>query len=170
MTWLISISTVPVAVSFYPASLTGIFSQTLETTARTAVFGSSSVAMNKSTPFSLVWPDLKRDKFRNKLPARNKLLSASKRIKSSSFQTLAKKNILRELNLWQTLKHSLSRKSRPITAKEYLEKCQQTKCRLNLQLAFAELEAVADFGNSNATVRFVSPIISLEVNRLLKAK
>jgi hypothetical protein len=35
---------------------------------------------------------------------------------------------------------------------------------------FAELEAVADFGNSNATVRLLSPIISSEVNRLLKAK
>ena len=35
---------------------------------------------------------------------------------------------------------------------------------------FAELEAVADFGNSNTTVRLLSPIISSEVNRLLKAK
>lgn len=31
----------------------------------------------------------------------------------------------------------------------------------------AELEAVADFGNSNATVRLLSPIVSSEVNRLL---
>ena len=34
----------------------------------------------------------------------------------------------------------------------------------------AELEAVADFGNSNATVRLFSPILSSEVNRLLKVK
>jgi hypothetical protein len=34
----------------------------------------------------------------------------------------------------------------------------------------AELEAVADFGNSNATVRLFSPILLSEVNRLLKAK
>jgi hypothetical protein len=34
----------------------------------------------------------------------------------------------------------------------------------------AELEAVVDFGASNATVRLLSPIISPEVNRLLKAK
>jgi hypothetical protein len=32
---------------------------------------------------------------------------------------------------------------------------------------FAKLEAVADFGNSNATVRLVSPILSSEVSRLL---
>ena len=31
----------------------------------------------------------------------------------------------------------------------------------------AELEAVADFGNGNAAVRLLSPIISSEVNRLL---
>jgi hypothetical protein len=34
----------------------------------------------------------------------------------------------------------------------------------------AELEAVADFGNSNATVRLLSPIISSEVIRLLENK
>jgi hypothetical protein len=31
----------------------------------------------------------------------------------------------------------------------------------------AELEAVADFGNSNTTVRLLSPILSSEVSRLL---
>jgi hypothetical protein len=35
---------------------------------------------------------------------------------------------------------------------------------------FAELEAVADFGNSNATVRLLSPILSSEVSRLLGNK
>jgi hypothetical protein len=34
----------------------------------------------------------------------------------------------------------------------------------------AELEAVADFGNSNATVRLLSPILSPEVSRLLGNK
>ena len=34
----------------------------------------------------------------------------------------------------------------------------------------AELEAVADFGNSNTTVRLISPILSSEVNRLLGNK
>ncbi|MGB7747563.1 MAG: hypothetical protein WBN75_09780 [Verrucomicrobiia bacterium] len=34
----------------------------------------------------------------------------------------------------------------------------------------AELEAVADFGNSNTTVRLLSPIISSDVKRLLKTK
>jgi hypothetical protein len=35
---------------------------------------------------------------------------------------------------------------------------------------FAELEAVADFGNSNTTVRLLSPILSSEVVRLLASK
>jgi hypothetical protein len=35
---------------------------------------------------------------------------------------------------------------------------------------FAELEAVADFGTSNATVRLVSPILLSDVNRLLVGK
>ena len=35
---------------------------------------------------------------------------------------------------------------------------------------FAELEAVADFGNSNTTVRLLSPILSSEVVRLLANK
>jgi len=33
---------------------------------------------------------------------------------------------------------------------------------------FAELEAVANFGNSNVTTRLVSPILSSDINRLLK--
>ena len=37
-------------------------------------------------------------------------------------------------------------------------------------MPFAELEAVVDFGNSNATVRLLSPILSSEVIRLLKSK
>jgi hypothetical protein len=36
-----------------------------------------------------------------------------------------------------------------------------------LAASFAELEAVADFGNSNATVRLLSPILSSETSRLL---
>lgn len=40
----------------------------------------------------------------------------------------------------------------------------------NFATPFAELEAVADFGNSNASVRLLSPIIVSEVNRLLKTK
>jgi hypothetical protein len=35
-------------------------------------------------------------------------------------------------------------------------------------LPIAELETIADFGNSNATVRLLSPILSSEVSRLLK--
>lgn len=35
---------------------------------------------------------------------------------------------------------------------------------------FAELEAVADFGNSNATVKLLSPILSSETSRLLETK
>jgi hypothetical protein len=34
----------------------------------------------------------------------------------------------------------------------------------------AELEAVADFGNSNATVKLLSPILSSETSRLLETK
>ena len=37
----------------------------------------------------------------------------------------------------------------------------------NIVAPIAELEAVADFGNSNVTVRLLSPIISSEVNRSL---
>jgi hypothetical protein len=34
----------------------------------------------------------------------------------------------------------------------------------------AALEAVADYGTSNATLRLVSPLLASEVNRLLKGK
>ena len=34
----------------------------------------------------------------------------------------------------------------------------------------AEVEATADFGTSNATVRLYSPIINADINRLLAGK
>ena len=37
-------------------------------------------------------------------------------------------------------------------------------------IPFAELEAIADFGASNATVRLMSPILSSEVKRLVESK
>jgi hypothetical protein len=37
-------------------------------------------------------------------------------------------------------------------------------------MPLAEMEAIVDFGYSNANVRLVSPIISSDVNRLLKAR
>jgi hypothetical protein len=42
--------------------------------------------------------------------------------------------------------------------------------RPKVVLPISELEAIADFGNSNVTVRLFSPIISSEVSRLLKIK
>jgi hypothetical protein len=40
----------------------------------------------------------------------------------------------------------------------------------NFAMPFAELEAVADFGTSNATLRLLSPILSSDVKRLLGSK
>jgi hypothetical protein len=37
-------------------------------------------------------------------------------------------------------------------------------------MPLAEMEAIVDFGNSNANIRLVSPIISSDVNRLLNAR
>jgi hypothetical protein len=42
--------------------------------------------------------------------------------------------------------------------------------RLKLVLPVAELEAVAEFGNSNSTLRLYSPILSSEAHRLLGSK
>jgi hypothetical protein len=41
---------------------------------------------------------------------------------------------------------------------------------LSIVLPIAQLDAVADFGDSNAAVRLLSPIISSEVTRLLSKK
>ena len=40
----------------------------------------------------------------------------------------------------------------------------------NFAMPFAELEAVADFGTSNATLRLLSPILASDVKRLLGDK
>ena len=48
-----------------------------------------------------------------------------------------------------------------------MEKRRQMANRLKSSFRLLKIEAIADFGNSNATVQLLSPILSSEASRLL---
>ena len=58
----------------------------------------------------------------------------------------------------------------PVYGEGILGEAQTNNAPCTFAIPFVELEAVADFGASNAAVRLVAPILSSEVKRLLKSK
>jgi hypothetical protein len=117
--------------------------------------------------FSLVWPDLKRDEFQQTAS----LSQITACIRAYKTMLLPRGN---EPNYLARVKHLAKAEKLTITKiTPYYREGVYGDMAENSELPetiapFAELEAVADFGNSNAVVRLFSPILSSEVNRLLK--
>jgi hypothetical protein len=65
---------------------------------------------------------------------------------------------------WSSVKNIVITKATPYY---YSEAYDENDKPQNVACPFVEMEAVADFGNSNTTVRLMSPILSSEVSRLL---
>ena len=118
--------------------------------------------------FSLVWPDLKRDEFLQ--TASPQQIIACIR----AFKTLMPPNH-QETDYFQRLKSFANAKKLTVTkiTPYYMEGFYGTTptndAPSQIIAPFAELEAVADFGNSNATVKLLAPILSSETSRLSKA-
>ncbi len=118
--------------------------------------------------FSLVWPDLKRDEFLQ--TASPQQIIACIR----AFKTLMPPNH-QETDYFQRLKSFTNAKKLTVTkiTPYYMEGFYGTTptndAPPQIIAPFAELEAVADFGNSNATVKLLAPILSSETSRLSKA-
>lgn len=119
--------------------------------------------------FSLVWPELQHDKFQPTASAQQ-IIACIRAFKTMSLP------VHEETDYFARLKNFSKAKKLTITkiTPYYMEGIyggMPTNDELSKFIApFAELEAVADFGNSNATVRLLSPILSSEVSRLLRAK
>jgi hypothetical protein len=119
--------------------------------------------------FSLVWPDLKRDKFQETASPQQIIAC----IEARKIIVIPNANEEKYFERVKALANAKIFTITKITA-NYTEgvmgEVPTNDAPSEFITPFAELEAVADFGNSNATVRLVSPIISSEANRLLKAK
>jgi hypothetical protein len=119
--------------------------------------------------FSLVWPDLKRDKFQ-KTASPQQIIVCIEAHKIIVLPNAGEEKYFERVKSLANAKTFTVTKITPNYGEGVFGEVPTNDVPPEFATPFAELEAVADFGNSNATVRFVSPIISSEVNRLLRAK
>lgn len=128
-------------------------------------FGSSG----KIQVFSLNWPNLKR--FENQQAASpQQIIACIKAQKTIVIPNANEETYFQRIRTLANAKKFIVTKITPYYSEGRFGETPTNDLPSEIIEPIAELEAVADFGNSNATVRLLSPIISSEVNRLLKAK
>lgn len=116
--------------------------------------------------FSLVWPDLKRSELQQ--TASPQQIIACIR----AFKTMSPPNG-NEANYFGRIKNLAKAKKLTITkiTPYYIEgtygEAPTNDDSPKIVMPIAQLEAVADFGNSNAAVKLLAPILSSEANKLL---
>ena len=119
--------------------------------------------------FSLVWPDLKRDKFQQTVSPQQ-IIACIEAHKIIVLPNVGEEKYFERVKSLANAKTFTITKITPSYSEGVMGEAPTNDAPSEFITPFAELEAIADFGNSNATVRLVSPIISSEVNRLLRAK
>ena len=119
--------------------------------------------------FSLVWPNLERDK--DSLTASPlQIINCIRAQKTIVLPNPDEETYFQRITTLANAKTFTITKITPYYGEGIFGEVPTNDGPPEFIVPFAELEAVADFGNSNATVRLVSPIISSEVSRLLGNK
>jgi hypothetical protein len=128
-------------------------------------FGSSE----KIQVFSLNWPNLKR--FENQQAASlQQIIACIKAQKTIVLPNPNEETYFQRIKTLATAKKFIITKITPYYSEGRFGETPTNDLPSEIIEPIAELEAVADFGSSNITVRLLSPIISSEAARLLKAK
>ena len=116
--------------------------------------------------FSLAWPELVREKSSRTLNAAE-IISCIRAHKAIVLPAPDEEDYFARLKTLATAKKLTITKIIPYYGEGIIGEVPTNDLPPEFVTPFAELEAVADFGNSNAVVQLVSPILSSEVNRLL---
>jgi len=116
--------------------------------------------------FSLAWPELVRDKSSRTLNAAE-IIHCIRAHKAIVLPDPDEEDYFARLKTLAGAKKLTITKITPYYGEGIIGEVPTNDLPPEFVTPFAELEAVADFGNSNAAVRLVSPILSSEVSRLL---
>jgi len=120
--------------------------------------------------FSLVWLDLKRSELQS-VASPQQIIACIRVFKTMSLPNGNETNYFERLKSLAKAKKLTITKIMPCYDGEGVYGETPPNDEPSPTIApFAKLEAIADFGNSNVVVQLLSPIISSDVNRLLKAK
>jgi len=116
--------------------------------------------------FSLVWPNLETNQL-HKTASPQQIITCLRAHKIIVIPNPDEETYFQRLEALANAKKFTITKIMPCYGEGVFGKAPTNDVPSEFITPFAELEAVADFGNSNATVRLVSPILSSEVTRLL---
>jgi hypothetical protein len=119
--------------------------------------------------FSLVWPDLKQTELQQ-IATPQQIIACIKAQKTIVIPNRNEETYFQRIKTLATAKKFIIKKITPYYMEGRFGETPTNDMPPEIIEPIADLEAVADFGGSNLTVRLISPIISSEVNRLINAK
>jgi hypothetical protein len=119
--------------------------------------------------FSLVWPDLERSELQQ-IASPQQIIACIRTQKIIVIPNANEETYFQRIKKLATAKKFIITKITPYYIEGRLGETPTNDSPPEIIEPIAELEAVADFGSSNAFVRLLSPIVSSEASRLLKAK
>jgi hypothetical protein len=116
--------------------------------------------------FSLVWPNLENDQ-NSPTASPQQIIASIRAHKIIVIPNADEENYFQRVESLANAKTFTITKITPYYGEGVFGEMPTNDVPPEFLTPFAELEAVADFGNNNATVRILSPILSSEVSRLL---
>jgi hypothetical protein len=119
--------------------------------------------------FSLCWSDLVRNKS-EQTASQRQIITGIRAHKAIVLPDPDEADFFARLKILADAKKLTITKITPYYGEGMFGEVPTNGVHCEFVMPFAELEAVADFGSSNMAVRLVSPILSSEVNRLLKSQ
>jgi len=119
--------------------------------------------------FSLVWPDLKRDEFQP-TASPQQIINCIRAQKTIVLPNAGEETYFQRIKVLANAKTFTITKITPYYREAIFGEVPTNEVPPEFVTPLAELEAVADFGNSNATVKLLSPILSSETSRLLETQ
>jgi hypothetical protein len=119
--------------------------------------------------FSMVWPDLKRSELQQ-IATPQQIIACIKAQKTIVIPNVNEETYFQRIKTLATAKKFIVTKITPYYIEGRFGETPTNDTPPEIVEPIADLEAVADFGSSNAIVRLISPILLPEANRLLKAK
>jgi hypothetical protein len=116
--------------------------------------------------FSLVWPDVKRDELQP-IAGPQQIINCIRAQKAIVLPNVGEEAYFQRIKTLANAKTFTITKITPYYSDGIFGEVPTNYVPPKFVIPVAQLEAVADFGSSNATVRLLSPILSSEVNRML---
>lgn len=116
--------------------------------------------------FTLVWPEFIRDK-KSRTASPQQIIACIRARKIIVIPNAGEETYFQRVKALANVKTFTITKITPYYSEGVFGEAPTNDEPPKIIMPIAELEAVADFGNSNATVRLISPILSSEISRLL---